>query len=314
MAGIGASDVPRRGGTRVAASRDMNDVGVHSSVEGPPHVLETFGAFYPLVNLLRVYHRHSVRGLEHLRSSFDTGSPVLLVGNHCMDVVDPMMLLAVIHRELGRPFPAIAHELVFFSLPGVRTILRKAGAVPSRHASEAEAMLRRHRALLVYPGAGQEAALRSYRREPYTLKWYGRTGFVELALRTGAAVHFAAGIGIDEMYYQTDIPIPRVLFDLVDGYLAQYRGLRMQLGAAGIHLVPGIFPLPVKVTHVVSPPLALDPAIDADDRQKVELAQVRLWAECQAILDTLVAARRRDSDWLDRALRAGMRGLVEAGI
>jgi hypothetical protein len=76
------------------------------------------------------------------------------------------------------------------------------------------------------------------RREPYRLKWYGR-GFVELALRSQATLLFVAAVGIDEMFYQTDIRVPSALFGLVDGtYLESYRGLRFELGSAGLHLIP----------------------------------------------------------------------------
>ncbi|MGH7819119.1 MAG: 1-acyl-sn-glycerol-3-phosphate acyltransferase [Candidatus Binatia bacterium] len=127
-------------------------------------VLRVAGAF-------RRYHRHHVRGLQHLQEALGSGRPVILAGNHCMDVVDPLMLVTAIRRDLGRAIPAIGHRTIFFGLPGVRSLVRASGVIPSGDAALAEKILRREGALLVYPGAGQEAALRSYRREPYTLKW-----------------------------------------------------------------------------------------------------------------------------------------------
>jgi hypothetical protein len=77
------------------------------------------------------------------------------------------------------------------------------------------------------------------RREPYRLKWYERRGFVELALRSQATLLFVAAVGIDEMFYQTDIRVPSALFGLVDGTcLELYRGLRFELGSADLHLTP----------------------------------------------------------------------------
>jgi 1-acyl-sn-glycerol-3-phosphate acyltransferase len=47
----------------------------------------------------RLYHRHRVEGLEHLTAAFAAG-PVVLVGNHCLDLVDPLMLtVAIGHAE-----------------------------------------------------------------------------------------------------------------------------------------------------------------------------------------------------------------------
>ncbi|MGH7819118.1 MAG: hypothetical protein ACREQ9_05035 [Candidatus Binatia bacterium] len=117
------------------------------------------------------------------------------------------------------------------------------------------------------------------------------------------------------MYHQTDWRVPDALFRLVgDTYLEEYRGMRLQLGAAGPHVVPGVWPLPVRVTHVISPPLALDHDVDPGDPVKLEEAQVSIWAQCQALLDRAVALRRGDSDLLDRALRVAMRGLQEIGF
>jgi hypothetical protein len=147
------------------------------------------------------------------------------------------------------------------------------------------------------------------------LKWYERLGFLELALRARATILFVAGIGVDEMYYQTDFPVPRVLLDLFGGdYLESYRGLRVQVGAAGLHVLPGVFPLPVKITHEISAPLPLDLAIDPSDRDALERAQVDLWARCQTLLDVAVAAREHRTDWLDALLRRGALALQSLGV
>lgn len=265
-----------------------------------------------LAEALRRYHRHHVRGLSHLTTALAAGRPVLLLGNHSLDVVDPLLFQVVVHRETGRWLRFVGHEMLFFRLPGVRAIAEGLGVVPSRDLALARSTLRHDRLLMIYPGAGGEAALRSYRREPYRLKWGGRLGFVELALRERAPVLFVAGVGIDEMYYQTDLPVPRRFFELVGGtYLHEYRGMRLQLGAAGVHVVPGLFPFPVRVTHVISPPLPVPPDVDPDDHRAVEESQIRLWAECQEHLDRAVERRLRDSDALDRLLR-GAFGLLQA--
>ena len=91
-----------------------------------------------------------------------------------------------------------------------------------------------------------------------------------------------------------------------------YRGARAQIGAAGLHLLPGVLPLPVRVAHVISPPLSLDPGLDPDDAEAVARAQIRLWAESQAFLDAAVAAR--GSDPLDRAFRSAMGWLQHVGV
>jgi 1-acyl-sn-glycerol-3-phosphate acyltransferase len=261
---------------------------------------------------LRRYHRHRVEGLAHLEAALARG-PVVLVGNHVLDVVDPLMLNVAVYRELGRVLRFIGHGNLFFTVPGLRTLAPIWGIIPNRHAALADTVMREERALMLYPGSGTEAILRSYRREPYRLKWFGKLGFVELAARHRASVLFVAGLGIDELYYQTNVPTPAALVRATNaGDDAYYRGARLQLGATGIHILPAILPLPVRVTHVISPPLALDPALDPGDRSALERAQLRLWSEAQAFLDhTLV---RRPSDPVDAVLRSAFRALHRLGL
>jgi len=262
---------------------------------------------------LRRYHRHTVRGLEHLTAAQATGRPVILVGNHCLDLVDPLMLTVAVYRETGCLLRFIAHGNLFFTIPGLRTLAPIWGLIPNRHAELADAALRDEGVLMLYPGSGTEAILRSYRREPYRLKWDGKHGFVQLAARHRATILFVAGIGIDEMYYQTDLPMPASAVGYGNaGDADYYHGARLQIGAAGLHVLPGVLPLPVRVTHAISPPLALDPELDPDDADAVAHAQIRLWAESQAFLDATVAAR--DSDLLDRGLRGAMGWLQKLGV
>lgn len=263
-------------------------------------------------DVLRRYHRHSVDGLGHLTDAFATGRPVVLVGNHCMDLVDPLMLTVAIYRATGRVLRFIAHGNLVFSMPVLRSLAPTWGLIPNRDVELAHAAVAGG-ALMLYPGSGTEAVLRSYRREPYRLKWDGKHGFVELAARHRATLLFVAAIGIDEMYYQTDVPMPATLVSYANGGDADYyRGARLQLGAAGPHLLPAFLPLPVRVSHAISPPLALPPDLDPDDRDAVTRTQVRLWAEAQAFLDAAVAARA--GDLLDRGLRAAMTALQRLGI
>jgi 1-acyl-sn-glycerol-3-phosphate acyltransferase len=268
-----------------------------------------------LGDALRAYHRHRVRGLDHLAAAFASGRPVVLVGNHCLDLADPMMLTVAVYRALGRPLRFIGHNNIFYTVPGLRALAQSWGIIPSRHMALADACLRAEGVLMLYPGAGTEAIMRLYRREPYRLKWYGRLGFVELALRHRATLLFVAGIGIDEMYYQTNVPMPAPLVRLLNaGDAEYYQGARLQIGAAGVHLLPGILPLPVRVTHLISPPLDLDLGIDPADRAAVESAQIRLWAACQTFLDRAVAARAADSDRLDRLCRRVLACLAATGL
>jgi 1-acyl-sn-glycerol-3-phosphate acyltransferase len=267
-----------------------------------------------IAHLLRGYHRHRIRGLTHLRNALRSRRPVLIVGNHCMDIIDPLLLASAVYRATRRVLRFVAHERVFFDVPVLRTLARSWGFVPNGRLHAAEAALRTDRLLVVYPGGVSEALLRSYADEPYRLKWDGRLGFVAVALRQKATVLFVAGVGIDELYYQLRFPIPAPLLRYSMGSALPYRGARLGLGALGPHLFPGFVPFPVRVTHVISPPLAFDYDLDLGDRERLAGAQRDMWAQCQAFLDTAVRRRQRDSDAIDATCRGAFRLLHRVGL
>jgi hypothetical protein len=273
-------------------------------------------SFLGFASLLARYHRHRVLHLERLARSFAAGRRVLLVGNHALDVVDPLLLLATVYRRLGRVPHFVGHENGWFRLPLLREIAARYQVIPSRRPEETIAALRRDGFVMLYPGANREAALRSYRDEPYRLKWEGRTGFLRVALEAEADLLFVAALGCDEAYYQSRLPTPRAVLALANaGDAERYRGARLGMGLLGPHLLPGLLPLPVRITHLLSHPL------DLGDRERARrdpaaLAELhrRVAAECQAFLDAALRRRRRHSDPLDRAVRAAQRGLQRLGV
>jgi 1-acyl-sn-glycerol-3-phosphate acyltransferase len=262
---------------------------------------------------LRRYHAHRVLHLERLGALISRGRRVVLVGNHVLDIVDPLLFVAALLERYGCVPCFIGHENLVFGFPGLREIATRFGMIPSRHMNEASRALRRDGLLMLYPGSGSEAARRSYRDEPYRLKWEKRLGFLRLALRNDADVVFVAAVGIDEMYYQSRLAIPGPLLKLLGA--ERYRGSHVQFGLLGPHLLPGIFPLPVQITHVVSPPLDLGDRAAAR-RQPAALRRLheRLWAECQAFLDAAVERRERKAGWLDRAVRGSELALQRSGL
>src|SRR5262249_9931496 len=158
--------------------------------------------------------------------------------------------------------------------------------------------------------------MRSYRDEPYRLKWEERTGFLRVALEADADVVFVAALGADEAYYQSALSLPSALIRLVNGDDgARYRGMPLRVGLLGVHLVPGLFPLPVRLTHVIGMPLDLGDREQARrDPSALAALHARVSAECQHFLDRVVADRARYSDCLDVGLRGGERLLQNLGL
>jgi 1-acyl-sn-glycerol-3-phosphate acyltransferase len=123
----------------------------------------------------------------------------LLVANHAgMLPWDGAMMGIALQRE--HPAPRIPRFLVLnwaFELPYVSIVLRKlGGVVASPHNSLR--LLEQDRLVAVFPegakGAGKPFA------ERYRLQRFGRGGFVEVALRTGAPIVPVAVVGSEEIY------------------------------------------------------------------------------------------------------------------
>jgi 1-acyl-sn-glycerol-3-phosphate acyltransferase len=128
------------------------------------------------------YFRCEIRGIERL------GAPgAFLVANHnAMGLVEVPLLIYGWHRCFGssRQGRGLTHNWLF-RVPILRTLLARVGCVPATPVV-AERTLRAGIDLLVFPGGDREAARPWSRRGEVTLA--GRTGFVRVALRTGAPV------------------------------------------------------------------------------------------------------------------------------
>jgi 1-acyl-sn-glycerol-3-phosphate acyltransferase len=266
--------------------------------------------------LLARYHQHRVHHLDRLGRLIRAGRRVVLVGNHVLDVVDPLLFVAEIVRRYGCAPHFIGHENIIFHVPGLRELASGWGAIPSRHPAEAGEALARDGLLMLYPGSGTEAALRRYRDEPYRLKWEGRLGYLRLALEHDAELVFVAAIGAEEMYYQSSLATPDWVMAFFNaGDAARYHGTPLGFGLLGPHLVPGVLPLPVQITHHVSPPIDLgERAAALRDATALEALHRRVWRYCQAFLDTAVARRDTDAPLLDRLVRGGERLLQRLGV
>ncbi len=299
----------RRGSQRYAASTAPT-----AGVSIQADALST-RAFLAFADVLKRYHRHRVLHLERLASLFEDGRRVIVVGNHVLDIDDPLLLLAAVFRRLGRVPNFIGHENGWFKIPLLREIARRYQVIPSRRPEETLAALRRNGFLMLFPGAVREAALRNYHDEPYRLVWRDRHGFLRLALEADADIVFVAAIGNDEAYFQSRLRTPRALIAMANaGDADRYANARLRFGLFGAQVVPGIFPLPVRLTHVVSRPIDLgDRERALRDPQALEALHQQVWQECQKFLDRSVANRDRLTDPLDRGVRDFQRLLHRLG-
>jgi 1-acyl-sn-glycerol-3-phosphate acyltransferase len=152
-----------------------------------------------LAPLLRPLYRHwwrvETRGLEHVPSS----GPALVVGNHAGTLpFDALMVALALLDEhpAHRSLRMLAADLAF-DLPVVAHLARKSGNTLAC-AEDATRLLEAGELVGVWP-EGYKGLGKPY-RERYQLQRFGRGGFVEIALRTGAPIVPVAVVGSEEIY------------------------------------------------------------------------------------------------------------------
>lgn len=223
----------------------------------------------PLGLLARRYHDHQVVGIERVPRT----GPVLMAMNHSLATYDGLLLSLVLVEQAGRVPQALGDDLIF-KTPRLRRIARKAGVVPASPDNGRE-LLRRGALVLVAPG-GMREALRPG-EERYGIKWERRKGFVRLALATGAPIQLAACPDADRLYHVYESKLTKAVYKTLKVPVPVVRGWG-----------PTLIPRPVRLTHVLSEPLA-PPALEPDRFEE----QVDDWhAAIRARMAALMAEAR----------------------
>jgi 1-acyl-sn-glycerol-3-phosphate acyltransferase len=175
-------------GRRVLGEYEVDDFG-HD-----PDLVE-----HVLAPLLRPLYRHwwrvETRGLEHVPAS----GPALVVGNHAGTLpFDALMVALALLDEhpAHRSLRMLAADLAFH-LPVVAPLARKSGNTLAC-SEDATRLLEAGELVGVWP-EGYKGLGKPY-RERYQLQRFGRGGFVEIALRTGAPIVPVAVVGSEEIY------------------------------------------------------------------------------------------------------------------
>jgi 1-acyl-sn-glycerol-3-phosphate acyltransferase len=231
-------------------------------------------ALLPLaLPLYSFYWRVDTFGIANI----PTEGPAMLVANHSGTLpIDGAMLKVAVLKEHGRNPWLLAGEIAF-RVPGLRDLIRVAGNAPAdrewsvRLMSEGEL-------LGVFPegykGIGKGWAKR------YQLQRFGRGGFVEVCIETGAPIIPTAIIGAEETF-----PMIGNL-----GWLAR------RIGTPYVPIVPnGLLPLPSKWIIAFGEPI---PTIGygpkaVDDAQLILELTEEVRATVQSLVNEHLAKRRR---------------------
>jgi 1-acyl-sn-glycerol-3-phosphate acyltransferase len=225
------------------------------------------------------YWRVSVDGIENIPKE----GPALLASNHSGALpIDGMMLKVAVLKEHGRNPWLLAADLAF-KFPGLKQMLRVAGNARADR-DETLSLLNRGELVGVFPegfkGIGKGWAKR------YQLQRFGRGGFVEMALMSGAPIIPVAIIGAEEAY-----PM-----------IADLKPLARRLGLPYIPVTPffpllgplGTVPLPSKwIIGFGEPiPVAHHGPEAADDMQLVLELSDEVRQTVQAMIKHYLAERR----------------------
>lgn len=177
-----------RGAVRSRLERRADD---GKRLEHDPEVVR---ALLPLaLPLYSWYWRVETHGIENI----PTQGPALLVANHSGTIpIDGAMLKVAVLREHGRNPWLLAADLAF-RIPGFRDLIRVAGNARADR-EETLTLMRQGELLGVFP-EGFKGIGKGWKRR-YRLQRFGRGGFVEVSMETGAPIVPVAIIGAEEAY------------------------------------------------------------------------------------------------------------------
>jgi len=171
---------------RVTGGYDVDDFGFDKDL--------TENVLLPILRpLFDKWWRVEQRGLENIPSK----GPALLVSNHSGTLpLDALMMKLAVYEGTGRHCRLLAADLPF-RLPFVGEIARKSGNTLAC-AEDSTRLLDADEVVGVFP-EGYKGIGKPF-RERYKLQRFGRGGFVEVALRTGAPMIPVSIVGAEEIY------------------------------------------------------------------------------------------------------------------
>ena len=190
----------------------------------------------PIIKALKLYHRYTVSGLEHIPKN----KPAIIVVNHSLATYDIFMLAHSIFTKKGRIVRPLIDRL-FEKIPGVYSFTKKLGAVAGYH-HLGQQLIQEHQLVLVAPG-GMAEALRPHTQK-YLTQWDRRKGFVRLSIECQCPIIFAMCPNSDDLYKVYDAKITRWAYQKMRIPMIIARGLG-----------PTLIPRPIKLKHYIAPPI-----------------------------------------------------------
>src|SRR3954454_16288738 len=228
------------------------------------------------------YFRGEVRGMDNI----PTDGPSLLVGNHSGGtyIADTFVFATCFYDRFGpdRRFHQLAHD-VAARMP-VLGLIRRYGTLAASHENAKKAFAL-GAPLLVYPGGDYETFRPSWHSD--RIGFGGLKGFIRLALEEGVPIVPVVSIGGQETALFVTRGQRLAKITQLDK-LTRVKVFPISLGPPfGVNILdlPGLFPLPAKITVEVLPPIDLKDRFGPDPDHEEVYEEVT--GEMQEALDGL---------------------------
>lgn len=239
---------------------------------------------YYLAEILAHYFRVKIHGAGYVPQS----GPAIILPNHSgFTGFDAMMICHCLRKEVRRPYKIVAHRAYFDMFEILRTLSRALGLTEAKLA-QAQQALEQGELLVLFPEGEQgnfKSSLLRYQLRPF------HTGFVRMAVRTGAPIVPCIVLGAEESNFNLgNINLTKFIDHLV------------------VPLPLNIWPLPAKWTIEFLKPIDLSgvPQEQADDHAWVRKKAQEIQRDMQTQLNTRRRARRSFIGVRDQRKRFGI--------
>lgn len=246
-----------------------------------------------LIWFLKHYFRYNIIGLEKLKPFYLEKKPFLLVGNHSINFIDPLLLIHSCYDSYHIAPHPIGYTKFFSENPILNSFSELYNIINYRDYKKASSTIKNNIPILVYPGGLEEGLLRNFKEEPYKLKWEKNSAISRFINKFQLPVLFIASIGTDELVTQSSTvkmpSITRKILRMADDVFDQ----ALQMWTVAIHP-------PIKITHIITDPIYPNEFIDKTNNKFEKSNSVRstknLQTICQMRLDTFIAEREKYQD------------------
>jgi 1-acyl-sn-glycerol-3-phosphate acyltransferase len=219
---------------------------------------------------MRRWHRHEVRGIEHIPGD----RAALVVGYHGRPIAHDLCMLQDVLLERGGVLPHAIFHAAFAQNPRAAQALEQLGFLLGDGPGVEEAVA--HRELIfVTPGGTREGCRSLWHR--HRVDWGGRLGYLRLALRHRLPIIPVASYGADHAWLGLNNG------DEWGRKAGLGEGVPLWVGL-GIGLWPLGLPLPARITTQVGEPIELPP-LDPADRAALAPWHQRVTRAVQSLLD-----------------------------